>query len=543
MQAHRQVHGAAGWPARTAGAQSDAIISPMTLPDAGMSDELPVSPGSFFDALEVEDDEVMIVTLLVDRQQDGRVILRHGTALFAPPECGRLSWGVWASRHQRKTMGLCPETAPATFVHQTDTWLAARAVLSLDRAREWLLLLQGGATSGLPAKWPGADGLPAFEADVREPSSLIRILPGTDTAVSGFLASAKRPALGTVWASEERPQLLVPNMVEHEGAWYDPVLCLLGILVPSEGVPQAVPPPFGLFVGRLERRAWLTDLTGDGPAFEALHVYIGWDPDRLDLTDLVVDLEQFIDGALVNQLRVPLEDTAISNGVRRAGACVTSLPTFGRGTASRVSLTTRDGALLDRIGPHPLVESAQIAMTTNGQEQAPIVIGSRGPPPGLEERAVRQEQVAQQVASLASLGAEGRQLVERAAAEERLRLEIDSAREELLVHDPFFGQDPEDWRLLDDVPVPVRVVTAKIAKDTRPTIGSHVQARYRPKAPMHERFWIWRGGGLSLGGSPTTLGHSPVWIRRVSAADSDVMRSVFEGLWSSEHFRDVPRQP
>ena len=43
-------------------------------------------------------------------------------------------------------------------------------------------------------------------------------------------------------------------MVEFEGVTYAPLtLCLLGLLVPSEGVPNAGPPPFGLFVGRLER--------------------------------------------------------------------------------------------------------------------------------------------------------------------------------------------------------------------------------------------------------------------------------------------------
>jgi hypothetical protein len=31
-------------------------------------DQASASPGAFFDALEVEDDEVMIVTLLVDRE-------------------------------------------------------------------------------------------------------------------------------------------------------------------------------------------------------------------------------------------------------------------------------------------------------------------------------------------------------------------------------------------------------------------------------------------------------------------------------------------
>jgi hypothetical protein len=315
-----------------------------------------------------------------------------------------------------------------------------------------------------------------------------------------------------------------------------------GILVPSVGVPQAVPPPFGLFVGRLERQAWLIELAGHGPAFEARHVYIGWDPDRVDLKDLVVELEQFVGDDLVSQLRAPLEDTVISEEVRTAGACITSLPTFGRGTSSRVSLTTRDGALLDRIGPHPLIEYIQIGLTTNGQEQAPIKIGSNSAPPGLEERAERQQQIAEQMAELASPRAAGRILVDRTAALKRLEQEASTAREELFVHDPFFGQDPADWCLLDGAKVPVRVLTAKIAKDL-PEIAGHVQARYRPKAPTHERFWIWRGGGVSLGGSPTTFGNSPVRIGRLTAADSDILRATFESLWTSEHFREVPRKP
>jgi hypothetical protein len=206
-----------------------------------------------------------------------------------------------------------------------------------------------------------------------------------------------------------------------------------------------------------------------------------------------------------------------------------------------VSLSTRDGALLDRIGPHHLVEAINIGMTINGHEQPPIVIGSNAPPPGLEERAERQRQVEEQMSELANQGAEGRLLVDRAAAEERLRLAISNAREELLVHDRYFGQDPDDWRLLDNSPVPVRVVTAKISEEI-PLIGKHVRARYRPKAPMHERFWIWRDGGISLGGSPTTFGQSPVRIGRLTAADSDLLRSVFESLWGSELFQDVPRQ-
>lgn len=500
------------------------------------------SPGAFFDALEAEDSEVLIVSVLLDREEDGTAILRHGSAVIAPEECGRVAWGVWSTEETHKPMALCPGTAPASFIHDAGHWVAARAVLSLDTGRRWLARLTDAEASGTCVHWPASDGLPAFQARIQKPEALIRVLPGTDTAAGRYLASAKRPALGTIWRSDDRPELLVPTMVEYEGATYAPLtLCLLGLLVPTEGLPNAGPPPFGLFVGRLKRRAWLSDLEGDGPAFEAFHVYIGWDPARIDLSELVLDLEQFVGGELVNQLRAPLEDTIISDEVRTAGACITSLPTMGRGVASRVSLTTQDGALLDRIGPHHLVESVNIRVVANGQEQPPIVIGSSAPAPGLEERAERQQQVEKQAGELANQGAEGRLLVDRVAAEQRLRLAISSAREELLVHDPYFGQDADDWRLLDDVPVPVRVVTAKIAAEI-PRIGDHVQARYRPKAPMHERFWIWRDGGVSVGGSPTTFGQSPVRIGRLTSADSDLLSSVFESLWQSELFQEVPRQ-
>jgi hypothetical protein len=132
-------------------------------------------------------------------------------------------------------------------------------------------------------------------------------------------------------------------------------------------------------------------------------------------------------------------------------------------------------------------------------------------------------------------------LVDKAAADERLRIELHSAQEELLVHDPYFGQHPDDWRLLDDIKVPVRVVTTK-ALDPPPVIADHVAARYRKKeTTMHDRFYLWRDGGVSIGGSPTTFGKAPVRFGRISAADSNLLRGIFEKLWESDVFHEVPR--
>lgn len=99
-------------------------------------------------------------------------------------------------------------------------------------------------------------------------------------------------------------------------------------------------------------------------------------------------------------------------------------------------------------------------------------------------------------------GAQARMVADRQTALDRLGAWLRTARGELLVMDRYFGQDVGDWRLLDDLEVPVRVLTAKIAPpaDGLPVIAAHVEARHRPKAPLHERVYLWDAGGLSVGG-------------------------------------------
>lgn len=486
----------------------------------------------------------MVVSVLLERDDTGAPLLRYGTALVVPKECAAMSWGDWRRREQPSWPIIDPRVRdlPAEFLHDGGDWLAARAAISLAEGRSWLAGVSAATSEPRTAAViPGVGSVPPFRAGLRRPRTVVRVLHTTRSTGHSYVAAAVRPAIGTIWTIDEMPQRLIPFSWDLDGLYViNGAFELLGLNVPTDCVPEAVGPPFGLLVGRLERRAWITDLQGDGPQFESLRVQLSWDPGRIDLLDLDVDLEQYQGDELVNQLHLSLADIAPSEDLRSAGACELQLPTIGRGVASEVSLRTRDGALLDRTGPFPLVERINITLEANGS-RTPINIGIDDPLPGLEERSVRQAQIRQQIQMLASEAAEGRVLVDREAAEAALLSAITHARGELLIHDRFFGQSLDDWRLLDDVPVPVRVVTAKIAEEPA-DIPAHVQARHRAKAPMHDRFYPWEGGGLSLGGSPTTFGHAPILFGRLSSADSLALRKVFEALWESELFTTVPRK-
>ncbi|HEY8815145.1 MAG TPA: hypothetical protein VIP57_08585 [Candidatus Dormibacteraeota bacterium] len=123
---------------------------------------------------------------------------------------------------------------------------------------------------------------------------------------------------------------------------------------------------------------------------------------------------------------------------------------------------------------------------------------------------------------------------------------LERARGELLVMDRYFGQDIADWRLLDGVTVPVRVLTGKLARTAtgdvvKATLGAQVEARFRPKAPIHDRIYIWGGGGLSISGSPTSFGQAPLRLARLSAGEVNLWRAEFDTLWQSPFFSPVPR--
>ena len=138
-------------------------------------------------------------------------------------------------------------------------------------------------------------------------------------------------------------------------------------------------------------------------------------------------------------------------------------------------------------------------------------VGTPQSPPTLSERLDRALDVHAALADLRVAGAESRVLRDRTTGWQRLRELIETARGELLIADPYFGQDEADWALVDGLPISVRVLTCKIAGEPAP-VPEGVKARIRPKGTkvLHDRAYAWQEGGFMLGGSPSTIGGAPV---------------------------------
>jgi hypothetical protein len=129
---------------------------------------------------------------------------------------------------------------------------------------------------------------------------------------------------------------------------------------------------------------------------------------------------------------------------------------------------------------------------------------------------------------------------------------VEAARDDLLILDPYFGHQPADWAALGKVAVPVRVLTmhkqfAKAATATKPgqldvliPLPPQPGIQHLPlleirswsqKAPWHDRVYLWAGGGLTVGGSPSGLGKRLMRLDRLSPVEADAWRTRFEAWW------------
>jgi hypothetical protein len=113
---------------------------------------------------------------------------------------------------------------------------------------------------------------------------------------------------------------------------------------------------------------------------------------------------------------------------------------------------------------------------------------------------------------------------------------LERAHGELLVVDPYF----RDWPLLENLGgQPPRVLIGPDVDPPPPTFTGKA-ARWRSGlAPFHDRFFLWEGGGVSVGTSAGAVRDRLFRIVRMGAAESDVLRSRFALWWSDPGFEHL----
>jgi hypothetical protein len=322
---------------------------------------------------------------------------------------------------------------------------------------------------------------------------------------------------------------------------FSPALDLLGI---GWFENRTSAQPNGLLFGRFERVAWLLNgrLHHDHDLYA---IGVGMDLQRVDPADLEISIEEEVAGELVFSEHLRLEDTDLTGLISELlapapvpGRKVMSvaLPTLGRGIRRTVRLFHRDQGLLDRWDSFNLVERISLSLDVGGGPQPPTVIGETRSPQDIVAFLGAVERVRQQYVDLRKEGTKNRIFDSIVEGRPELRQMLERARGEILVVDPWFG----DWTLLEDIgDQPPRVLIGGGAPDPPSTFAGRARRWHTRTAPFHDRFFLWDGGGVSVGTSASTFGDRLFRIARLSAAETEVLKTQFALWWSDPGFVPV----
>jgi hypothetical protein len=331
---------------------------------------------------------------------------------------------------------------------------------------------------------------------------------------------------------------------------------MLGLPIASNALsaaandPSAKPRP-GLYVGSLERRAWIVTGRRSKEDPEIYLVQLGLDEERIDIADLELDVEEYLAGELVAARRIRLADLELPATSTTPGQllqiCV-RLPSIGASVSRQIRLYDMDGLWLDGTDRVGTVE--QINLTIDfGTSRTQTTIG-HAERPDLTARLRSTDAVEKRFRSMLEAGLPGRIIDDPAASFSRLRGALGRARRELLVLDPYFGWKGDDWTVIDDVDVPVRVLTGHGRYDRRTgtlrkqcivppppgiaprTSSVEVRSWRAEPPPWHDRFYLWESGGLSVGTSPSGLGDRLARLDRIGAVEAEGWTKHFELWWN-----------
>ena len=513
---------------------------------------------SLINRLGSEPGEACVISLAAACPEEaGTAALVFCSVLFGPQEMADESWPQWSGRTRDDLRSLADNWQAAgvaldqwrEFTEQRAGFLYVRATRTTDRYAEvaaWISEILAGREAAL------APGDPPVVASAQAATALVRSFPMLVTPASQLTSAAVRPATGYLFPLEVDSALRFPDPTWDLSGY--PLTgaphWLLGL--PARTVPatSANPGPgiagmAGIFIGRLERRAWLAGIRAD-PGADLFAIRLGIDESRVSIADLELDVEEYSAGDLASDRRIDLGDLKLPGPVPAGRGVEVVLPSLGPGLERRVRLYDRDGVLLDATDRFAILEQINLTMTA-GDTATSVQVGRSGPV-SLTSRLEKADQAEAAYRKMLEEGLAGRIIDDPQHGLPELASLLSQARGHLDVLDPYFGHHLPDWDVLTKVPVAIRVLTGygwkwqkgPVQKVQLPTAGSpaaalpmEVRAWRQPSAPWHDRVYVWDGGGLSVGTSPSGLGNRVARLDRLSAVEADGWKRLVDAWWNA----------
>ena len=372
--------------------------------------------------LAVETDETVVLSVVYECASD-QPVLMAASVLIGPAAIAQTGWPGWrlVEGFKPQPQGAALEVS-ATFTIELDSAVVGRVTMSQSVAYDWVRsVLERGVC-------PAVGGLPEARASLAPARAPIKVSTHSQTEAGDLATYMTRPITGFHFLRTDEPAGL-----EAETQWTVggeaismPAVDLLGF---SWFPDKKGEPPSGLLLGRFERRAWLVSQKLV-PEDDLYTVEIGIEPDRTELADLEIEVEEQADEELVFAEHLRLEDVDIRTaeqvlyGARPAeGRLETgiALPTLGRRMKRLVRLTHRDGTLLDEWRSFNIVESVSFTLVVDGAEQPPVTTGDTRDAQDVVELLGAVERVRSQYATMRREGTANRVFEDLANGRQALR--------------------------------------------------------------------------------------------------------------------------
>ena len=468
--------------------------------------------------LAPELDEVAVLSV-VSQSTDGQHRLLKASCLIGPEAMAQGNWSQWQRNHAASNRGLS-EPDSNEYATSADGLLTARAAIRVEHCAAWIQsLIENGEAESV-------GHVPAIHADLERPEAPVRMSRWLNNDSASFVSAAVRPCIGFHLRASEMDFELPGRWRGGNGEEFTNSPLAAGLLLRPGS-------PGGLVVARLERRAWFSAIRGreDLATFD---LSLGLEPNRIDIADLVVTLDEWVSGELVHSQQVRLEHLEVDH-VRGEPNVVIALPTLGPQVQRSARLHDREGRLLDMTGfQFSIVEAIKIDIGVMGADETETVqIGDLRTVPPLVKRAQRVARVRQQYETMFSEGAEAILLPAGTDVRRVLAERLAQARGILRIVDRYFGQHPADYRMLAAALGPIEVLTSRGAA---PPAGSRPDLTVRwlkgRRPPFHGRAYLWDQGGFSVDASPDGFGRDIVSIMPLSNAVSNRWQQAFSVWWA-----------